>query len=256
MVRNRLGKLWKINSECTLRIAKYTKLQDNKKMKNPTYTVSRAHRRPEMLGLWDGPAWRGVPCLTIAYFRPEGSRHRPVSRVKLAYDLDGLFGLFQVRDNYVRCLRTRFQDQVYKDSCVEFFVQPKYESGYFNFEFNCGGALLASYITDSTRVHDGFKASTPLSESNARRLRIFNSMPQVVEPELTDETTWCIEFHIPFALLEAYVGPIAIDKGSVWRANFYKCGDDTSHPHWGAWSPVDELNFHLPRCFGRLDFAE
>jgi len=68
MVRNRLGKLWKINSECTLRIAKYTKLQDNKKMKNPTYTVSRAHRRPEMLGLWDGPAWRGVPCLTIAIF--------------------------------------------------------------------------------------------------------------------------------------------------------------------------------------------
>ena len=60
----------------------------------------------------------------------------------------------------------------------------------------------------------------------------------------------------PFALLEAYVGPIAIDKGSVWGANFYKCGDETSHPHWGAWSPVDELNFHLPRCFGRLGFAE
>jgi len=80
-------------------------------------------------------------------------------------------------------------------------------------------------------------------------------MPEVVQPESTDETTWRIEFFIPSALLEAYVGPIAIDKGSEWRANFYKCGDDPSHPHWGAWSPVDELNFHLPRCFGSLGFA-
>ena len=225
-------------------------------MKNPLYTVSRVKRRTEMLGLWDGPAWCEVPCLEIACFRPEGSRHRPVTRVKLSYDTDGLYGLFQVHDNYVRCLRTRFQDPVYKDSCVEFFVQPKPEGGYFNFEINCGGALLASYITDSTRVCDGFKACTHLSETDARRLRIFHSMPTVVEPELIDDTTWYIEFFIPFALLEAYVGPIAIDKGSVWDANFYKCGDETSHPHWGAWSPVDELNFHLPRCFGRLGFAE
>jgi hypothetical protein len=226
------------------------------RMKYPFYPVSRVRRRPELLGLWDGPAWCEVPCLAIACFRPEGSRHRPVTRVKLVYDLDGLFGLFQVHDNYVRCLRTRFQSPVYKDSCVEFFVQPKPESGYFNFEINCGGALLASYITDSTRVHDGFKACTHLSEADARCLRIFHSMPEVVQPELTDETTWRIEFFIPFALLEAYVGPITIEKGSVWGANFYKCGDDTSHPHWGAWSPVDELNFHLPRCFGRLGFAE
>lgn len=120
------------------------------RMKTPIYTVSRVKRRPEMLGLWDGPAWCNIPCLTIACFRPEGSGHRPVTRVKLVYDLDGLFVLFQVYDTYVRCLRTGYQDLVYKDSCVEFFVQPNPESGYFNFEINCGGALLASYITDST----------------------------------------------------------------------------------------------------------
>ena len=41
----------------------------------------------------------------------------------------------------------------------------------------------------------------------------------------------------------------------AWRGNLYKCGDRTSHPHWAAWSPVDELNFHLPRCFGTLRFV-
>jgi hypothetical protein len=53
-------------------------------------------------------------------------------------------------------------------------------------------------------------------------------------------------------VLERYVGPLAPLAGQVWRGNFYKCGDRTSHPHWAAWSPVDELNFHLPRCFGAL----
>jgi hypothetical protein len=100
-----------------------------KQMKNPFYPVSRVRHRPELLGLWDGLVWCEIPRLTIASYRPEGSRHRPVTRVKLAYDIDGLFALFQVHDNYVRCLRTRFQDPVYKDSCVEFFVQPKSESG-------------------------------------------------------------------------------------------------------------------------------
>jgi hypothetical protein len=225
------------------------------RMENPFYPVARVRRRPEMLGLWNGPAWSDIPCLVIAAFRPEGSTHRPVTRVKLVYDLDGIFGLFQVQDNYVRCIRTRYQERVYKDSCVEFFVQPKPASGYFNFEFNCGGALLASYITDSTRVQDGFKAWVHLSEKDARRLRIYHSMPTVVEPELAEETIWYIEFFIPFALFEAHAGPISIQKGDVWRANFYKCADETSHPHWGAWSAVDEVNFHLPRCFGSIGFA-
>ena len=46
-----------------------------------------------------------------------------------------------------------------------------------------------------------------------------------------------------------------IASGQVWRGNFFKCAEDISHPHWAAWSPVDEFNFHLPRCFGTIQFA-
>ena len=55
-------------------------------------------------------------------------------------------------------------------------------------------------------------------------------------------------------MLARYSGPLGTLAGRAWRANFYKCGDQTSHPHWAAWSPVDELNFHLPRCFGTIAF--
>jgi hypothetical protein len=69
----------------------------------------------------------------------------------------------------------------------------------------------------------------------------------VVEPERATE--WSLRVRIPFALFEHYTG---VKADNEWRGNFYKCGDETSHPHWMAWSPVSALNFHLPECFGSL----
>jgi hypothetical protein len=192
--------------------------------------------------------------LTIAAFRPEGSRHQPRTRVQLLYDDRMLYGRFRVEDRYVRCRRTGFQAEVYKDSCVEFFVEPVLGRGYFNFEFNCGGALRAFFITDPTRVPGGFKAFTPLSAADGERVRRVASLPAVVDPEIAAPTLWDLEFGIPLAVLAAYAGPAASPAGATWRANFYKCGDETTHPHWGAWSPVDRLDFHRPPCFGELRF--
>jgi hypothetical protein len=145
-------------------------------------------------------------------------------------------------------------DPVYKDSCVEFFVQPKPDRGYFNFEFNCGGSLLCFYILDPTRVPNGFKDFTPLPEEDGKQVVIYHSMPPVIEPEIVVPTEWRLEFFIPFAVLEKYVGPVGNVTDQEWRANLYKCGDETSHPHWASWAPVDEFNFHLPHCFGTIRF--
>ena len=216
------------------------------------YTVRSARLRPALRGDWDGPAWGQADVLELASFRPEGSAHRPVTSAKLLYDDAGAFGIFRVEDRYVRCVHTGYNDPVYKDSCVEFFVRPKEDRGYFNFEFNCGGAFLCSYITDPARVPGGFKEFVLIPEEDGKRIDVYHSMPRVIEPEVAEPTVWLLEFFIPFSLLEKYTGPI--DTGREWRANFYKCGDETSHPHWASWSPVDELNFHLPRCFGTLGF--
>jgi len=43
-------------------------------------------------------------------------------------------------------------DEVWKDSCVEFFIQPRPDAGYFNLEMNAGGAHLCCYIEDPARV--------------------------------------------------------------------------------------------------------
>jgi hypothetical protein len=82
-----------------------------------------------------------------------------------------------------------------------------------------------------------------------------SSLPPVVEPELEGPLAWQLAFFIPTTLLERHVGAIGPLPGERWRANLYKCGDRTSHPHWASWSPVDALNFHLPHCFGELRFG-
>ncbi len=41
-------------------------------------------------------------------------------------------------------------------------------------------------------------------------------------------------------------------SGQTWAANFTKCADKTSHPHWLSW--VGVRTFHYPRDFNRLVF--
>jgi hypothetical protein len=218
------------------------------------HIVRAARPRPRLEDGWEHPAWAASEPLELASFRPEGSDHRPRTRARLAWDDEGLCGLFRVEDRHVRSVHTRFGDPVYEDSCVEVFLQPKPDRGYLNFEMNAGGALLACHVTDHRKTPGGFAAFTRLAEEDGRRVGVRSTLPQVVEPERDGPVDWQLAFSVPTALLEKFVGPIGPLAGQAWRANLYKCGDLTSHPHWASWSPVDERNFHLPRCFGRLRF--
>ena len=203
---------------------------------------------------WESAAWQNAETLEVKHFRPEGSDHRPRILARLLHDERAIHGIFRVHDCYVRCVRTEYHSEVWKDSCVEFFAEPKPGRGYFNFEFNCGGAFLCNHIVDPTRTADGFKQFTKVPAEISRLIQTRASLPRVVDPEITEPVTWTLQFFIPLSLLENYVGPLGKVSGQIWRGNFFKCAEDNSHPHWAAWSPVDELNFHLPRCFGALHF--
>jgi hypothetical protein len=218
------------------------------------YTVRRSAVTPALEPNWQDPVWSEAETLDIKHFRPEGSDHRPRTSARLLHTAQGIHGLFQVQDRYVRCVRTNYWDEVWKDSCVEFFAQPRPDSGYFNFEFNCGGAFLCSYITNPERAPGGFKAFAKLPTSLGKTIQARSSLPQRIEPELQEPVVWTLAFCIPFALFEPYIGTLGPISGQVWRGNFYKCADECSHPHWVSWSPVDVFDFHRPGCFGTIHF--
>lgn len=205
---------------------------------------------------WSPDFWEPIPAVELRSFRPESSSHRPVTHARLIFDDRGIAGYFTVRDRYVRSVLTELNGPVCTDSCVEFFVAPDVGTGYFNFEFNCGGTMLCSHVIDPRRSGNGFNEWRSVGPEDAKLVECHHTMPAVVDPEITEPVDWQLGFHVPFTLFERYFGALGDLRGRTWRANFYKCGDRTSHPHWASWSPVDRLDFHMPTCFSDLLFAD
>jgi len=219
-----------------------------------TYLVRRTPAPPSLADELDEGAWGKAPELRVASYRPESSAHRPVTRAKLLYDVTSLYVQFRVHDRYVRCVNGGFGGPVWEDSCVEFFFQPAGVKGYFNLEMNCGGAFTCSYVEDPTRTGSGFARSTRLTEEQARRIGLRSSIPGVLREELPGPVAWSVSAAIPLSVVEAYAGPVGDPGGQSWRGNFFKCADRCSHPHWGSWASVGDLDFHRPQDFGTLQF--
>jgi len=218
------------------------------------YTIRRTPEPPSLSGDWDGALWSHAETGAISHYLLNSSDHHPLVQFRMLYDAAWVYVLFRVEDRFVRCVQTEFNGPVCRDSCTEFFVEPRAGKGYFNFEVNCGGTMLCYYIEDATRTPTGFVKSVALTPEEGAQVRIYHSVPSVIEPEIAEATTWFNEIHIPLAMLEGHVGPLGDPAGQVWRANLYKCGDDTSHPHWGTWAPIEGESFHVPQYFAELRF--
>lgn len=220
-----------------------------------TYNIRRTDVAPPPVPEWNSTPWSCAETLEVSHFRPESSTHRPRTSARLLYDVKGIHGMFHVQDQFVRSTRTNYFDEVWKDACVEFFAQPKPDKGYFNFEFNCGGAFLCCYITNPERAPGGFKEFVKVPFEIGKRIEVKSTLPKVVNPEITSPVEWALQFFIPFSVFEEFVGRVHPPQGQTWKGNFFKCSEENSHPHWASWSPVDAFNFHLPRCFGTLQFV-
>ena len=229
----------------------------------PVYEVRKADWTPELKGRWRSPAWKHANTLEVANFLPQtpeglaASDHRPVTKARVLYDDKGLYIHFRVKDQYVRSVATEYHGRVWEDACVEFFVQPKADRGYFNFEINCGGTMLLSYHENPNWQGETKREGGAVPKGLARGVKIHHSMPKVVEPEIEGRVTWQVEYFIPFWLLEEYTGPLGGVAGQEWRANFYKIAETNSHPHLASWSPILEgYSFHQPEFFGTIRFEQ
>ncbi len=218
-----------------------------------TYAVARLSGTLTIDANWDKPAWKAAAPLELTYYMGERPAHQPRVQAKLLYDDEALYVIFRVEDRYVRAVAKQHQDPVCRDSCAEFFFAPGTDvsKGYFNIEMNCGGTMLFHFQVVPR------KNQVPLTPEELARVQIAHSLPKTVDPEITEPTTWTVEYRVPFDLLgKYYPGAKKPAPGVTWKANFFKCGDNTSHPHWLTWSYVDrpKPDFHVPTSFGTLQF--
>lgn len=134
------------------------------------------------------------------------------------------------------------------DSCVEFFFDPHADGNYYNFEFSCIGMPHLSYGSDrrERKFIDAEKIKKDISISSS-----LGNEPFV---ERTGNHSWEMTIIIPASILTAD-DEIQL-KGLRTKANFYKCGDNTSEPHYLSWNPIksEKPDFHRPEYFGTLIF--
>lgn len=216
------------------------------------YEVTKLNAPLQVDADWNKAPWESIIPLSLDNYMGDQPEHFPEVEAKVAYDNAAIYVIFRAQDQYVRAKHIKHQEGVYEDSCVEFFFSPANDSqnGYFNLEMNCGGTMLFHHQAANR------ENKILISKEDIAKIEVAHSLPKKVDPEIQEPTTWTVEYRIPFEILSAYHTMDPPTSGAVWRSNFYKCADKTSHPHWLTWSPIDypRPNFHLPAFFGTLKF--
>ncbi len=218
-----------------------------------TYTVQKISQAGVVNADWEKPFWKGIDTLKIDLPHwPTQTEFFPQVEAKLQYDTESLYVIFRVQDQFVRAVAADIHGEVWKDSCVEFFFSPYAKPGisYFNLEVNCCGVPLMQH-------HDGPRmGSRFLDVELCRKIEIAASLEGPIEHEIASPTRWTLEYRLPYEILQRDTEFVKPAADVCWRANFYKCADETSHPHWLAWSPINEErpDFHRPNYFGILQF--
>ncbi len=234
-------------------LSKKEDLNQNNMKNESTYKVVKLSSSSMQIDAdWNKPQWQEIEAIDIEKQMGPDPKFVPRVQAKLMYDEENIYGIFRVEDRYVRSTVQEYNGNVSGDSCVEFFFSPDsaYPERYFNLEINAGGTPLIFYITKP------WDEVNKLKTEDIQQIEIAHSLPEVVDPEITEPTTWTIEYRIPLSMLEKFSNVTRPKAGTIWKANFYKTGSKTSNPNYLTWSFVDhpKPNFHLPRFFGTLKF--
>ena len=175
--------------------------------------------------------------------------YRPHIVFTMAYSSKEIFLKFRVKEDFLIASKTESNQSVWEDSCVEFFFYRKNVGAYYNFEFNAIGTCLAGVgIRRENRAL--------LEKEVIDTIRRYPSLGKVpILEERTGPIEWELTVAIPFVIFgkEDY----HFFEGRKFKANFYKCGNKLSVPHFLTWSPVktEKPDFHTPEFFGDLIFC-
>lgn len=169
----------------------------------------------------------------------------PEVEFAIGHNGDQILIHYRVTEQSVRAEYDTDNGDVWKDSCVEFFVQFDGDPLYYNIECNCVGTLLMG-----------------MGEKREGRTRADSSVTSTIDrwASLGSEafglrdtpTVWEVALAIPCEVFSQTA--IQSLDGAKMRANFYKCGDGLPVPHFVSWNAiaVEHPDFHRPDFFGSL----
>ncbi|MDR0711173.1 MAG: hypothetical protein LBF67_02340 [Prevotellaceae bacterium] len=189
-----------------------------------------------------------IPSHPIACANWKEFPYTPKVEVKVAHTPSHLLLRYEVQENSIRARYTQHNQRVWTDSCVEFFASLDGNQTYYNFEFSCIGTPLLRY---NVRPREGDMAS-PQTLNDILTHSSLGKQP--IEEVRNGEFSWQLIVAIPHAAFFAH--RLTDLKKQTFSANFYKCGDELTEPHYLSLFPIHTPtpNFHTPEFFQPLEF--
>ena len=177
----------------------------------------------------------------------KGYGYKPEVSLSLAYSDHEIFLKYYITEDYFKAEKTESNEMVCEDSCVEFFVSPENDGIYYNLEFNAIGTCLLGTGT-------GRENSTRAKPAIISKIRRLTSAGKDPVSERKGKYSWTLTIAVPFDVF--FHHSVKDLQGKTFRANFYKCGDNLTVPHYVTWNPVgtDKPDYHQPAYFGLLKF--
>jgi hypothetical protein len=173
--------------------------------------------------------------------------YKPDVRFSIAHNGNNIFLKYYVEENSVAAIYRETNGPVYKDSCVEFFIDFNDGRGYYNIEFNCAGSC---HIGFGSEKEDRLGVSNILVEKITHQaLFKKGGLPHA------STIKWELSLIIPVDVF--YYHKLDTLKDQSCHINFYKCGDELPQPHYLSWVDMfsDNPNFHLPEFFKKAYFT-
>lgn len=196
-------------------------------------------------------AFAQIPARPIACCNwPDGYPYAPQVRFRMFHTGKLLMLRFDVAENYTAARVTKDNGEVWTDSCVEFFISPGNETGYYNFETTCIGRMLLGF--QHSRA-DSQRAPQEVID----RVKRITTLPYGEPFEERDgDNRWSVTLVIPPEVL--FHHRITDWSGLEAQINLYKCGDRLSHPHFLSWRPIqtEKPDFHRPEFFEQVSFQK
>ena len=171
----------------------------------------------------------------------------PEVEVEMTAKKNSLHLCFNVKEKCIRAEVTEINGPVHTDSCVEFFISPFSDGNYYNFEFNCIGVTHVEYGPNRENRKN-------LPEKWVKKIKTNSSLGNKSFSSKEGDFSWSLNVIIPS---ECFIhDDIESFKNLNASANFYKCGDKTSDPHFISWKPIKtpSPDFHRYDFLYKLKF--
>lgn len=176
----------------------------------------------------------------------EEFNYKPKVQFRIGHIGNEIWLKYYVSENHLRAKETRTNGEVYKDSCVEFFISHD-KVNYYNFEFSCIGTI---HLAWGAERHKRKFVDPKVIE----KITIKSSLGNEPFDAKSGDYNWEMMIRIPvecfaFSELNSFQNLKA-------AANFYKCGEETAVTHYVTWNPVgtDNPDYHRPEFFGKIQF--